>query len=151
MSKNLIVALLKAKSEFKPIKKDASNPFFKSKYLSLDALLEAVEGALSKNGLLIVQTLSASPNALVTTIYHESGESISGSHPLPDITDPQKFGSAITYARRYSICAILSITADEDDDANTASDRNSNSKPQNSKPQSQGTISREEWLAKQNR
>jgi hypothetical protein len=95
--------------------------------------------------------LSASPNALVTTIYHESGESISGSHPLPDITDPQKFGSAITYARRYSICAILSITADEDDDANTASDRNSNSKPQNSKPQSQGTISREEWLAKQNR
>lgn len=118
--KNLIPALIKAKSEFKPIKKDASNPFFKSKYLSLDGLLDAVEAALSANGLAIVQTLETSPPALITTLYHSSGESLASRHPLPELADLQKFGSAITYARRYSLGAILNIAPEEDDDGNGA-------------------------------
>ena len=64
--KELITALIKAKTQFKPIKKDASNPFFKSKYLSLDGLLDAVESALLSNGLILVQTLDG--NSLVTTL-----------------------------------------------------------------------------------
>ncbi len=53
-------------------------------------------------------------------MYHESGNHITSVYPLPDIYDSQKFGAALTYARRYALCAILCVTADEDDDANAS-------------------------------
>lgn len=116
----LIKALIKAKSEFKSIQKDRINPHFKHKYATLDAVLDAVTPALSKYGLAIVQTtaIAEGKTILETHLYHESGECITSPYPLPDISDPQKLGAALTYARRYSVCAILSVTADEDDDGN---------------------------------
>jgi hypothetical protein len=121
--KELITALIKAAQEFEPIRKDRQNPFLKSKYATLDSVLESVEPALHKNGLKIVQILgfheSGAP-VLRTLLYHESGESIVSEYPLILSDDPQKFGAAVTYARRYALCAALSVTADEDDDAEAA-------------------------------
>ncbi len=116
----LIKALIKAKSEFSNIQKDRVNPHFKHKYATLDAVLDAVTPALGKHGLAVVQTtaLESNKTVLQTHLYHESGECITSIYPLPEIGDSQKFGAALTYARRYALCAILCVTADEDDDAN---------------------------------
>jgi ERF superfamily len=127
----LVKALIKAKKEFGPISKDRVNPHFKSRYATLDAILAVVEPGLHANGLVVVQVLSKEDGAtLVTHLIHESGQQLTSSYPLPDITDPQKFGAAITYARRYALCAILSVTADEDDDGNAASQPKGKSAPQ---------------------
>lgn len=119
----LIKALVAASCEFEPIEKDRVNPFLKSKYATLDSVLKSVEPALLRHGLKLVQAVdiheSGAP-VLKTTLYHESGQSISSSYPLILNDDPQKFGAAITYARRYSVCAALNITADQDDDAQSA-------------------------------
>lgn len=140
----LISALIKARSEFQPIRKDKVNPFLKNKYATLDAVLEAVEPALRKHGLTIVQTTEVDSEQIVlkTSLYHESGQSISGHYPLPQTDDPQKLGAAITYGRRYALCAILSVTADEDDDGNTAT------APVNKPIPSRGTITKAEWEAR---
>lgn len=121
--KNLVAALIKARAAFKPIKKDRVNPHYKSQYATMDSVLGAVEDALGANGLTIIQTTAIEDGhpVLLTHLCHESGESINGTYLLPDNADPQKMGSAITYARRYALCAILSVTADEDDDGNAAS------------------------------
>ncbi|MBD2531922.1 ERF family protein [Nostoc flagelliforme FACHB-838] len=118
----LIKALIKAKAEFNPIQKDRTNPHYKHKYATLDAVLDAVTPALGKHGLVIIQTteICEGKTVLRTHIFHESGESITSTYPLPEISDSQKLGAALTYARRYAVCAILSVTADEDDDAEGA-------------------------------
>ena len=128
----LIKALIKAKTEFNPIQKDGTNPHFKKKYATLDAVLAAVTPALGQHGLVIIQTteLCEGKTVLQTHLYHESGESITSNYPLPEISDCQKFGAALTYARRYAVCAILSVTADEDDDAEGAA-TSKKTEPQN--------------------
>jgi hypothetical protein len=113
----LIKALIKARSEFDPIKKDKKNPHFKVAYASLDSVLEAVTPSLCKHGLAIVQLMERG-GVLKTQLLHESGEMLTSEYELPDTQDQQKKGAAITYARRYSICALLSITSDEDTDGN---------------------------------
>lgn len=114
----LITALVKARAEFTSIQKDKTNPHYKNRYATLDAVLDAVTPALCKHGLAIVQSTSteSAKIELKTYLYHESGEHISSSYPLPDIMDAQKLGAALTCARRYALCALLSVTADEDDD-----------------------------------
>jgi len=128
----LIKALIKAKTEFNPIQKDGTNPHFKKKYATLDAVLAAVTPALGQHGLVIIQTTELCEGKTVrhTHLYHESGESITSNYPLPEISDCQKFGAALTYARRYAVCAILSVTADEDDDAEGAA-TSKKTEPQN--------------------
>jgi hypothetical protein len=117
--KELLTALVKAKTAFLPIAKDKSNPHYKSKYASLDGVLAAVEPALHANELVVVQTIEEAH--LVTRLYHTSGQSLESRIPIPvGINDPQKLGSAITYSRRYSVCSLLSVTADEDDDGSNA-------------------------------
>lgn len=120
--KELIGSLIKAREGFQPILKDRLNPFHKSKYATLDSVLESVGSSLGANGLAITATVSTESDktVLITTLHHTSGESIESRYPLPNIDDPQKLGAAITYARRYSICALLNVTADEDDDGNSA-------------------------------
>jgi len=117
----LLKAVVKAKAEFKPIPKDKQGP--RNRYSSLDAVLGAVEPALHKNGLAIVQATKHDGNRfyLETTLFHTSGESLTSTYPLLDGADSQKIGSSITYARRYSLCALLSVVADEDDDGAAAS------------------------------
>lgn len=123
----LIKALIKARAEFPSIQKDKVNPHFKVSYASLDSVLDAVTPALCKYGLAIVQLMEKG-NILKTHLFHESGEVLTSEYELPDIQDSQKKGAALTYARRYSVCALLSITADEDDDGNATKDEQKNNK-----------------------
>ncbi len=120
---NLVKSLTAFQGKMIAVKKDANNPFYHSKYATLDIIWDAIRKPLSENGLSITQTMNLinDKSALETTLYHISGEWISGTqlvNPIKD--DPQSLGSAISYARRYSLSAILGIVADEDDDANAA-------------------------------
>ncbi len=120
----LIPALILAKTHFAPALKDKVNPAFRSGYVSLDGVLDATEDHLMNQGLVVVQTTDVDPTAngifLVTTLYHDSGEFICSRYVLwPAKADPQGYGSAMTYARRYCLMAILGI-APEDDDGNAA-------------------------------
>ena len=94
------------------------NPHFKSKYADLAAIFDASRKPLSANGLAIVQTIEN--GVLHTRLLHTSGQWIASEHPLPMSGRPQEIGSALTYARRYSLSALIGIAADEDDDATGA-------------------------------
>lgn len=122
--KSINSSLVKFHAALKPIRKDAQNPFFKSDYLTLSGILDAVRQPLAANGLAIVQSMRVqeATTILVTKLIHESGEEISSEMPITILTDAQKLGSLITYYKRYQLQALLGIsTADEDDDANLVS------------------------------
>ena len=107
----------------KPALKDSTNPHFKSKYADLTSVWEACREALTKNGLSVVQaTEFDGENAWIKTILlHASGESIEGRYPLRPVQNtPQGMGSAISYARRYALAAMVGVVSD-DDDGNEAS------------------------------
>jgi len=118
-------ALIKAQSQMQGITKEGKNPAFKSKYVTLDSILDTLRPILTSNGLMLTQG-SQEPQAMqaVTVesrIIHTSGEWISTTVTIP-VTKPDAhgLGSALTYGRRYSVSALLAISADEDDDANGA-------------------------------
>lgn len=117
-------AFIKAKKEFSPALKDRVNPAFKSKYADLGACLDAVDDALLANGIALMQeTFMDETGVTVETVFiHESGETMRGGklHVPASRQDPQGYGSALTYARRYSLQAACGI-APEDDDGNAAS------------------------------
>ncbi len=118
-------ALAKFQGEVSDPAKNSDNPFFKSKYVELDGLLQAIRPVLSKHGLSFVQSPGGDGQAITITtlLMHTSGEWIE-FEPLTlkaVKTDPQGAGSAITYGRRYSLSAILGIAWDADDDGNKAS------------------------------
>ncbi len=122
--KELATALAKAQGEIKGAIKDASNPFFKSKYADLASVVEAIRAAFSKNGLSYVQTVEPSEKDEVrveTMLLHSSGEWLCcGVLALPVTkADAQGYGSALTYARRYGLSAASGV-APEDDDGNAA-------------------------------
>lgn len=116
--------LLKVQMEIGSIKKDATNPFFKSKYFDINTLLAQVKPVLNKHGLILVQALTSDNGklALDTRIIDAETKGTLACPPviLPDVQDPQKAGSAITYFRRYAIQSLLALEA-EDDDGNVAS------------------------------
>lgn len=119
-------ALVKAQKEFGPALKSSSNPHFKSRYADLAACVEAVVDALNNNGIALTQRVSPSDSGVIveTVFIHESGEVINcGQLHVPATKhDAQGYGSALTYARRYSLMAACGI-APEDDDGNAASKR----------------------------
>lgn len=119
---NLATALHKFRAELVQPKKDAVNPYFKSKYATLDSVVSSIDTAAEVAGLTYVQMTDYIDGAfvLVTTIMHKSGESVQGKYILPATGKPQEIGSALTYARRYALSAAFGIVADEDDDGNTA-------------------------------
>lgn len=124
--KNLLNALAKFHKDCPPIVKDSDNPFFKSKYASLDAIQEHIRPYLQKNGLVITQANKvADGNAfVVTTVWHaESGENMDSEFPVVvSKHTAQDYGSAVSYAKRYSLSGLLNITIqDEDDDGAKAS------------------------------
>lgn len=117
--KELYKALHNARKEFSTVKKNGTNPHFKSRYADLESVLDATEESLDKNGLLIVTILRES--CLETSLIHaESGESLTSYYPINQALTDQQKGSAITYGRRYSIQSLLNLVA-EDDDGNQAS------------------------------
>jgi hypothetical protein len=117
----LAKALLTFHGEVGKVKKDANNPFFKSKYASLSNILDAIEEPLQKAGLAVSQ-FPTEGNGLVTQVMHSSGEWMRCSYVMPvkEQNNPQAVGSSITYARRYALAAALSLNIDEDDDGNAA-------------------------------
>lgn len=121
---NIAAAFVKAKRDFGPALKDKTNPAFRSKYADLGACIDAVEDALLANGIAFIQETSEDPTGVTveTVFLHESGEAMRcGKLHVPAAKqDPQGYGSALTYARRYSLMAACGI-APEDDDGNDAS------------------------------
>jgi hypothetical protein len=132
---NIYTALAKAQGEFETATKNQKNPFFNSKYLTLGGVIDIIRKPFAKNGLSFLQfpTVRTEGNSttviIKTIIAHESGETIENELILPvtiggRISDAQAIGSAITYARRYSLQSLVGISADEeDDDGNSASGR----------------------------
>ena len=122
--KNLAKALAKFQADIKDPSRDKDNPYFKSKYVALDGLLDAVRPVLAANGLSFIQSpvSNGQDMGVATLLMHDSGEWIESDpfmlHAVKN--DPQAGGSAITYARRYSLSAVLGVAWDDDDDANMA-------------------------------
>jgi hypothetical protein len=116
-------ALCKAQSEIKAAAKDRDNPFFKSRYATLDAVWEACRGPLTAHGLSVLQGATSEGHMVTVTtmLLHQSGQWVKSPLTLAGKdASPQAVGSAITYARRYGLGAMVGVTAEEDDDANAA-------------------------------
>ncbi|THG55521.1 ERF family protein [Bacillus sp. HUB-I-004] len=132
----LAKALVKFNSEVNKIAKDADNPFFKNNYATLDTIIDEIRPILSKHGLSIMQIPSGDGQnvTLKTLLLHESGEWLESDELTmkPVKNDPQAVGSCITYARRYSLAAFLSLNTGEDDDGNGATYRKGNKQNQKS-------------------
>ncbi len=122
--KQIASALVKAQKAFGPALKTATNPHFKSRYADLAACVEAVIEGLNSSGIALVQRTSLDDAGVTveTVFVHESGEMLEcGKLHVPAAKhDPQGYGSALTYARRYSLMAACGI-APEDDDGNAGS------------------------------
>jgi len=106
--------LAKVKAVLNPIRKTETNPFLKSKYFDINSLLEQVEPILQEHGLILAQPIK---QGKVTTylIDPETGDDLGSEIELPQISDPQKLGSAITYYRRYTLQSLLALQALDDD------------------------------------
>ena len=120
----VLAALVKAKSHIGSITRGAHNPFHKSSYADLSSILNEIEPHLQKEGIAVLQPVHE--NHIVTTFVHTSGQyvSVMGTELVAaKQNDPQAMGSAITYARRYSLSAALSLNAEKDDDGEKAMNR----------------------------
>lgn len=116
-------ALVAFQDEVGNPKKTADNPFFKSKYADLDGIINTIRPTLAAHGLCVIQSPEGEGNTakVATRIIHSSGQWIEGTLSLTAVKgDPQGMGSAITYARRYSLAGICGL-AQDDDDGNSAS------------------------------
>ena len=112
--KELLKALANVKKEVGTLSKTETNPFFKSKYFDINSLIQQIEPLLEKNNLLLLQPIEN--NKVKSVIYEvESGLFVSSEIELPNLTDPQKLGSAITYYRRYTLQSLLGLQAEDDD------------------------------------
>ena len=116
-------ALVSAQKDFLSAKKTSDNPFFKSKYADLQSVISAVKESLNENGIAFIQSPAESEGdvlKLTTRLLHESGEWIEDTAVCPLVKrDPQAFGSALSYLRRYSLSAMCGIYQ-ADDDGNEA-------------------------------
>jgi len=121
-TKTLAEALAAFQAELPQVDLDSTNPHFKSKFASLANITKKVLPELSKHGFSYSVGSFVDNGLLVVDAHllHESGESRSFQFPITE-TQPQKIGSAITYAKRYAIQALTGVVADEDDDGNAAS------------------------------
>lgn len=132
----LINALVKAQSEIGNVKKDAENPYFKSGYATLESVIEAVKKPLNDNGIYFQQVAHDKEGAIgVETILHGHGSSLgSGVVFIPATkNDPHAFGSALSYAKRYSLMMACGLGS-QDDDGNKAVESMQKSKSASNKP-----------------
>ena len=115
----LAEALAKAQQEIRDPVKNKTNPHFKNSYADLAACLETIRPALSNNGICVVQAVDMNDKAqaiLLTRLEHSSGEWMEGEVVLGSVNEPQKFGSSLTYLRRYTLGAMVGVAPDDDDD-----------------------------------
>ncbi len=115
--------LLKAQKAIEAVTKDGNNPFFKSEYTTLNATIFSCKQVLNDNNFVVLQPIDSDENGVYvcTTLIHTSGEILTSKMHIRESkqNDPQAQGSAITYARRYSLKSMLCMT-DEDDDGEKA-------------------------------
>jgi ERF superfamily len=122
-------AFVAAQSDVKNLLKSAENPHFRSQFVPLDAVVDHVREVFSTHGMAFIQANSYNENGIcITTVaMHESGQWLSdGGLFMPADKNPQKFGSALTYARRYALMTFVGIAGDTDDDANIVSIQQTN-------------------------
>lgn len=127
----LVKALVKARAEFPAIKRDKvakvptkNGGSFQYTYADLSSVVDATEPVLLKHGIILTHgMISNGHTALTCRLSHTSGEWMQAEYPLPDSCTPQELGSAITYGRRYTSCAMLGIVTEDDDDGATATHR----------------------------
>lgn len=103
--------------------KNAENPYYNSKYADLGVVVEALKEPLKEQGLTYMFAVDSLPEDkwLLKTFVSDGTEiTLATTFPLVN-TDPQKFGASLTYAKRYSLCTVFNVIAEEDDDGNTAS------------------------------
>lgn len=128
-------AMAKFQSEVKQPFKDKSNPFFKSKYVPLESVVESITSIAPKHGISFVQWASNDDTGRVgvsTMIMHTSGEYIEFDPVYMDAdkNTAQGAGALISYLKRYSLSAVFGITSDQDDDGNHASGNTNKPKQQ---------------------
>lgn len=114
----LAKALSAAQSTLEGAVKDAANPFFKSRYATLESVWEAARGPLTKNGLAVSQTtdVDAEGPVVITWLLHQSGQWLAGQTPIiSSKPDAQSMGAAISYARRFGLAAIVGVVQSDDD------------------------------------
>jgi len=116
---NVNIKLFNLQQEIGTISKDAKNPFYKSKYFDINSLIKQLQPLLKKHKLLLLQPIEEDMVVSKLICIDGTGGVISALK-LPEITDPQKLGSCITYYRRYTLASLLGLQA-VDDDANVAS------------------------------
>lgn len=130
----LASALVAFQADMENVSKDATNPFYKSGYATLENIITTAKPHLGKHGLAFAQ-LPAGDNELTTVLMHESGEYIAATARMtPKDATPQGQGSAITYLRRYALSAALGIATEDDDDGNAASTPKPPAKPPKTGP-----------------
>jgi hypothetical protein len=126
--KSLAAALAKAQAECQNVTMNKINPHFRSKYADLAAVRDAIIPVFNRHGLSIIQAPTSDlvgGFTLETRVMHSSGSEIIWNFPLPpDTSKMQSIGSAISYARRYTLSAIAGIASEEDDDGNAATNTN---------------------------
>lgn len=123
--KDLVVALVQVQSVLHAAVKDSINPYFKSKYADLSSVWDAAREPLVQNGLCVIQSTDMVDGraGVVTILAHISGQWVRGFYPLnPAKEDPQGYGAAVTYARRYALAAMVGVVQ-ADDDGEGAMDR----------------------------
>jgi hypothetical protein len=124
---NVYERLHLARDAFPDIYRNKDNPFFSSRYATLGHILDKVEPVLREHGLMIVQYVSGQMLVTELTIVDGDAElgvsSLVSLYPLPQVDNPQKMGSAITYARRYAIGTLLGLAIEKDDDGEAAAGR----------------------------
>lgn len=112
--------------------KDLTNPFFKSKYFDINQLIEQIQPFLTANKLILLQPIKDNKVYSIIVNIENIEEQIESAIELPQLNDPQKLGSAITYYRRYTLQSLLGLQA-EDDDGNKAAQKPKNTKAQDEK------------------
>lgn len=121
--KSIAIALVDSQTKIRFAIKDSTNPHFKSRYADLGSVIDAIKESLNLNGIAFIQTPTESATgtlALVTRLIHISGEWIEDTAVCPlQKNDPQGYGSALTYLRRYSLASITGLYQDDDDGEST--------------------------------
>lgn len=116
----LATALALAQAEIQHAEKASENPHLNKKYASLASVWDACRGPLTKNGLSVAQfVVPSEPGTLrlVTMLMHKSGQFLSGMEEMPVLkNDPQTYGAAVTYARRFGLAAMAGVCPDDDTD-----------------------------------